>query len=156
ADARIAADAVEGRPLNVGEIDATLQHQVFEQAADFVFDDGADHGGAQAEAAAQPAADVVLAAAFPDMEAARRADAAFTGIEPQHDLAERGSVPTATLAGFDGQCHCLFPSPNRSDQVQGGAHIGGDARIIAGLEQFAAHRSEEHTSELQSLTNLVC
>src|ERR1035441_2742919 len=66
-------------------------------------------------------------------------------IEPQHDLAERGSVPTATLTGFDSQCHGLLPSPDRLDQVQCGAHIGGDARIVAGLQQFAAHQVGAHT-----------
>ena len=117
ADARIAADAVEGRPLDVGEIDAALQHQVFQQAADIVLDDGGDHGGAQAEAAAQTADDVVLAAAFPDLEAAGGAYAAFAGIEAEHDFAEGGSVPAAALAGFDGHGHGLLPSPDLLDQV---------------------------------------
>src|ERR1035438_8488069 len=49
------------------------------------------------------------------------------------------------LRPIDRQCHGLLPSPDRADQVQRGAHIGGDARIVAGLEQFAAHQVGAHT-----------
>jgi hypothetical protein len=71
----------------VREIDTALQHQIFEEAADIIFYDGADHRGALSETAAQAADHVVLAAAFPNVEAARGAYAAFTGIEAEHNFA---------------------------------------------------------------------
>ena len=48
-----------------------------------------DDRGPQPEAPAQPAGDVVLAAALPDPERARGADAPLAGVEAQHDLAQR-------------------------------------------------------------------
>src|SRR5260370_31224175 len=61
----------------------------------------------------------------------------------------------------------LFPYTTlfRSPQLQRGAHIAADqahgiARVQAlldlALELRVQHRSEEHTSELQSHLNLVC
>src|SRR5258706_1142812 len=47
-------------------------------------------------------------------------------------------------------CRLLFPRPSRSDIRPNGA-----ARHVL-VAPHAIQRSEEHTSELQSLTNLVC
>ena len=101
--AGLAADAVEGAPKDVVLADAALEHEVFDEAADRVIDERGDDGTAQAEAAAQAAGDVVLAAAFPDAEAAGTDDAAFAGIEAEHDLAERDEVPGAVGGGAEVQ-----------------------------------------------------
>jgi hypothetical protein len=73
-------------------VDPALEDQVLDEASDRVVRQGGDHAGAQSEAAAQTAYDVVLAAALPHLEAAGGADAALTGVEAQHDLAEGDHV----------------------------------------------------------------
>src|SRR5499433_4314436 len=54
----------------------------------------------------------------------------------------------------------LFPTRRSSDLGQSrplrGLHHGGPAASRAGGRAARGGRSEEHTSELQSLTNLVC
>ena len=55
---------------------------------------------AQAEALAQPARDVVFAAALPDLELARGADAALAGVEAEHDFAERHLVELTFCVRF--------------------------------------------------------
>ena len=64
-----AADAVVGHPADVRDVDAALEHQVLDEPADRVVGERGDDRGAQAEAPAQPAGDVVLAAALPGAEA---------------------------------------------------------------------------------------
>ena len=78
-----------------------MEHEVLEQPADVVVDERGDDRGAQAEAAAQAARDVVLAAALPDAKRAGRAHASFAWIKAQHDLAERDEVVAARLGGPD-------------------------------------------------------
>jgi hypothetical protein len=56
--------------------------------ADFVVHKSGANGRAEAEAFAQTARSVVFAAAFPCCELTSRADAAFAGVEAQHDFAE--------------------------------------------------------------------
>ena len=63
----VAADAVVLHPAHA-LLDAALQHQVLDEAADRVVGERRDDGGRQAEAAPQPARDVVLAAALPGLE----------------------------------------------------------------------------------------
>ena len=46
----------------------------------------------------QPAGDVVLAAALPDLERARGVDAEVARIEPEHDFAEGHAIPAAGIA----------------------------------------------------------
>ena len=87
-----AADAVVLDPRHA-LLDAALEHQVFDEAADGVVRERGDDGGVEAEAALQPAGDVVLAAALPHLERARGVDAEVAGIEPQHDFAEGHAVP---------------------------------------------------------------
>ena len=55
----------------------------------------------QAEAFAQAAGDVVFAAAFPGLELAGGADAAFAGIEAEHDFAEGDAGRTAHSESWD-------------------------------------------------------
>ena len=93
-----AADAVVRHPADERGVDAALQDEVLDEPADLVVGERGDDGGAQAEAAAQAAGDVVLAAALPDLEGAGGADAALARVEAQHHLAE-GHRVVAALAG---------------------------------------------------------
>ena len=64
------------------------------------------HGGAQAEAATQPASHIIFAPAFPRFELTGGAYAPFSGIEPKHNFAQRNHVPHALLLRLDGEfCH---------------------------------------------------
>ena len=76
-------------------IDAALEDEVFDEAADGVVGERGGDGGAQAEAAAQSAGHVVFAAALPDLELACGVDAGVAGIEAEHDFAEAEAVPAA-------------------------------------------------------------
>ncbi len=93
-----AADAVEGSPFEQGSVDAALENEVLDEAADGVVCQRRGDGGAQAEAAAQAAGYVVLAAAFPHGEVPRGVDAALAGIEAEHDFAEAESSPSGVAA----------------------------------------------------------
>ncbi len=101
--AGVAAYAVEGLPVDVRGVDATLEDEVFDEAADGVVYESCGDGGAEVEAAAEAAGDVVLAATFPDAEAARADDAAFAGIEAQHHFAEGKEVPAARGGRAEGE-----------------------------------------------------
>jgi hypothetical protein len=86
--ANLASYAVIWNPFEQGSVNSALQHQVFNEAADGVVGERGGNGGAQAEAAAQAAGDVVFAAALPNLEMARGMDAVLAGIEAQHHLAQ--------------------------------------------------------------------
>src|SRR6266446_1282456 len=92
------ADAVVITPLHPRRVDAALQHQVLDKSADVIVGEGGDDRGALAEAAPQAARNVVLAAALPYVERARRADAPVSWIEPQHHLTQRDEVVAALVA----------------------------------------------------------
>ena len=92
-------------------IDAALKHQVLHQPADGIVGERRHDRRVQAEAAPQPARDVVFAAAFPDLESARRVDAPVAGIEPQHHLAERHQAPAAVGFGAQRERHAGVPQP---------------------------------------------
>ena len=102
-----AAHAVVGNPFEQGCVDAALEDEVFNQAADGVIGESGSDGGAQAEAAAQSAGYVVFAAALPDLELARGVDAGFAGIEAQHDFAQAEAIPAAGGIGNDDCCSWL-------------------------------------------------
>ena len=87
-----AAHAVKRHPLDEFRVHAALQNKILDQPPDLVVGERGANGGLEAEAAAQAAGDVVFAAAFPDLEFAGRADAAFARIEPEHDFAQRNQV----------------------------------------------------------------
>ena len=97
-----AADAVVRGPVEKGGVDAALEDEVFDETADFVVGEGRDDCRAHAEAATQPASDVVFAAAFPGLEGAGRAHAAFTGVETEHDFSEGDEVVVAVGGRSDG------------------------------------------------------
>ena len=93
--------AVEGQPRDERGVDAALQDEILEQAADLVVDERGHDRRAQPEAATQAARDVVLAPALPDPERAGGADSPLAGIEAQHDLSERHQVVGALRRGPD-------------------------------------------------------
>src|SRR6516162_1664934 len=69
-----AADTVEGNPADVPQVDSTLQHEIFDQAADGIVGQRGDNGGLQAKAATKAARDIVFAATFPDAKLPRGGD----------------------------------------------------------------------------------
>ena len=100
-----AADAVVLAPLDVISIHAALHDEVFEQATDFIVDEGRGDGGAEPEALAEAASDVVFAAAFPDLKLARGAHAAFARVESEHDFTEGDLVEGAGRSWLDIEGH---------------------------------------------------
>ena len=60
------------------------------EPSDLIVHQGGADRGAQPETFAQAASDIVLAAAFPSLERPGGSDAAFAGIEPEHDLEHLG------------------------------------------------------------------
>ncbi len=95
-----AADAVERNPFDERRVDAALHDEIFDETADWIVGERRDDGGAFAEAFAEAAGDVVFAAAFPDVEGARRMDAAFAWIEAEHDFTEGDDIVAAGFGGF--------------------------------------------------------
>ena len=93
--ARDAPDAVERRPLDELGADAALQNKILQQPPHVVVGKRRGDCGFQAEAPAQAARHIVFAAALPDFELARGADAALARIEAKHDFAERNQVVLA-------------------------------------------------------------
>src|SRR5207245_6659802 len=84
----LAADAVVLPPEHVRLIDATLKDEVLHEPADRVVGQRRHQRRIEAEAALQPARDVVLAAAFPDPEGARRVQARLAPLEADEHLTE--------------------------------------------------------------------
>ena len=121
-----AADAVVGDPLEQGGVDAALEDEVFDEAADGVLSERGSDGGAQAEAAAQAAGHVVLAAAFPNGEVAGGVDAALAGVEAQHDFAQTQRVPAAVCVGNVNRFHRFPLHGSLTLYRTGGVHGGGD------------------------------
>ena len=104
--AQSSADTVIGHPLNERGIHPALHNKIFQQSAHRVVGKGSHHTGAQAEAAAQTAGNVVFAAAFPSLESSGGMDTAFAGIETEHDFSERKNIITAFFCFFvNGQRH---------------------------------------------------
>ncbi len=87
----------------VGQVDSALEHEVFDEAADGVVGERGDDGCLEAEAAAESAGYVVLAAAFGGDELACGGDAVVAGIEAEHDFAEGDEVPLAFGGGAEGE-----------------------------------------------------
>ena len=107
--AHLAADAVIGHPLDHGGVHAALENQVLHQIAHVVLGKSCHDAGLHAEAAAQAAGHVVLAAALPDVEAARRAHAGLAGIKAQHDFTQGNLVIHALALVLQFQIHCHRP-----------------------------------------------
>ncbi len=94
-------DAVVGEPCDVRGVDASLEDQVLEQAADRIVGERRDDRGTEPEAPPKPARDVVLAASLGDRKRARGRDATVARVEAEHDLAERHEVVAAVLCRSD-------------------------------------------------------
>ncbi len=103
-----ASDAVEGDPADEPGIHAALQDEILHEASYWIVGEGGDHGGAEAEAAAEAPGHVVFSAALPDVEGAGGVDPAFAGVQTEHDLAEAEFIEKAGFCGlvFD---HGIFP-----------------------------------------------
>src|SRR5205807_3215565 len=86
-----------------------------------------------------------------------RFDLAFDGVGPPKMLEFNADTPTALVEAGVAQWHWLKDIDERGDQFNS-IH----ERLIEGWKELAPkidgplHRSEEHTSELQSPCNLVC
>ena len=93
--ARHPADAVKRRPFYEFGGHAALQNKVLDQPSDIVVGKRGAHGGFQAKAPAQAAGNIIFAATLPNLEFAGAPDAAFAGIKPEHDFAERDQVVPA-------------------------------------------------------------
>src|SRR4051794_22172445 len=92
--------AVEGKPRDVGRVDAALENEILHESADLVVDERGDDGCTKAEAAPQPARDVVFAATFPGTESPRVADSSLARVEAQHHF-ERHEVVAAGSRSLD-------------------------------------------------------
>ncbi len=82
----------------MARVETSGEDEVLDEMPDLVVHERGDDSATQPEHAAQAADDVVLATAFPRLEAAGRTDAALAGIEPQHHLAQRDGVVRALLS----------------------------------------------------------
>ncbi len=100
-----AADAIVRNPADKRSVHAAFEDEVLDETADGIVGERGGHGGAQAEAAAQAAGHVVLAAALPHVEVARGVDAHLAGIEAKHDFAEADAVPAAVGIGSGERVH---------------------------------------------------
>ena len=98
--AHFAADAVERHPPDERGVHSALQNEILHQPPDRIVGKGGDHRGAQAEAAAQTARDVVFAAALPDVELAGGVNSPLARIETEHDFTEADFVKAAGFRGF--------------------------------------------------------
>ena len=105
--ANCAANAVERDPAQKGGVDAALEDEVFDEAADGIVGKRGGDGCSEAKAASKAASDVIFATAFPDGKPAGGVDAAFAWVETEHDLAEADAVPAAirfvNQKGFHGR-----------------------------------------------------
>jgi hypothetical protein len=96
-----AANAVVRNPPDELAIDTPLKDKILHQTADVVVCERGAYGGLEAETAPEAASDVVFAAAFPHLELTSGTDAAFTGIEAEHDFAEGEEIVFAGGARLD-------------------------------------------------------
>ena len=97
-----AADAVVLAPFDELGVHPTLHDEILDEVSDFIVHKSRADSRAEAEAFAQTARSVVFAATFPCGELTRRADAAFAGVEAQHDFAEGDLIVEA--GGWIAEC----------------------------------------------------
>jgi hypothetical protein len=82
---------------------ATLQHEIFDEASNRIIGERSDDGGLETKTASQSSRDVVLSAAFPNAKMAGGGNALVAGIEPQHYLSEADQIPLALRLCLDVQ-----------------------------------------------------
>src|SRR5262249_58072810 len=74
----------------------------------------------------------------------------FSGVAKSSELKRLAEVSARDLPRMESGIEEL-------DRVLGGGFVAGEVALLGGeATSPATKRSEEHTSELQSLTNLVC
>src|SRR3954465_15884309 len=100
-DTRVLAQPIEVTPDHVRHVHTALHDQILDQPAEIVLRQRSRDHRALAPALTHRTRDVVFAAAFPDLEAARVAHATEARIETQHHFAERGAVPASLSSRFD-------------------------------------------------------
>src|SRR6187402_1372038 len=79
---RLSSNAVVLAPKHMVQIDASLEHQIFDQTAHRIIDQRGNHGGLHPKDTSQSAGHVILATSFPDAEVPRLHDALFAGVKP--------------------------------------------------------------------------
>ena len=81
-------------------VNAALQDEVFNQTADRVIGKSSDNSGAQTEAAAQTAGDIVFTATLPDIESTGGVNSAGAGIKAEHHFAQTDDIISAQRSIF--------------------------------------------------------
>jgi uncharacterized membrane protein YgdD (TMEM256/DUF423 family) len=142
-----ASDAVVRDPFDEAGVDAALEDEVFDQAANGVIRKGGGDGGAEAEAAAEAAGDVVLSAAFPSGELSGDADAALARVKAEHDFSEGEAVVGAGVCWFEFEfhravCQAWWTGSVKWDSpgMWGWGLIAGWLRIGRGMSPLLAQR----------------
>ena len=151
--ARRSADAIVRHPAHVRLIDATLIQQVLQQACPTGSSANAvTIARIEAEAALQPARDVVFAAALANLEAARGRNAPVARIEPHHHFAKTHEVPAAILlcSNFQWQRDSLT---NSKSNCAWHAPAFSDPRCVSApaLSLFAADFAHSETPRFQGI-----
>jgi hypothetical protein len=101
-----ATDPIIRFPANVVLADAALQHQVFDEATDWIVRQRSDDRGVHSKTALQAASHVVFAAAFPSAKMARGGNALIARIQAQHYFSQADQVPGALAFALNFQfCH---------------------------------------------------
>ena len=134
-------------------VDAALEDQVLEQPPDGVVGERGHDRGAKAEAAPQPAGDVVLAAALGDGERARRRDAPVAGVEAEHHLAQRDEVVAAVLGGAREEGHAAPLPTAAASRARRSISSKRPSRRSAGSDPAAA--AGEHRRQREVVDEVV-
>ena len=125
--ARPASDAIVFNPANMRLIHAALIDQILHEPADWIISQRCHDRSVHPKATLQTPGDIVFAAAFPNLEIARRRYSTITRIKPQHHLAETHQVPARIFLWFylENGAHPVFRRlPLRRSRVQGAARAG--------------------------------
>src|SRR5262250_455906 len=103
-------------------------------------------GGVESETTLEAARDVVIPAAFVNLERARSPDALFARIEPEHHFAEAQEIPLAGVFRLNVQRHSLGSVLRRRFLTQPAtgtfAHLPGFARAKLPLSQGCSSRAK--------------
>jgi hypothetical protein len=78
--------------LNEASVDAALEHEILNEAPNWIVSKCSDTGRAEPKATTESSGHVVLTAAFPGVKLASGVDTAFTGVKAKHDFSERNAV----------------------------------------------------------------
>jgi len=106
--------------------DAALHHEILDEVAHLVVDEGRAHRGSQTETFPEPARGVVFAAAFPNREMPGGAHPALARVEPEHDFAEGDLVKRALFGRLDRQRHGERCKESTAGGEPSGAALSGE------------------------------